>query len=86
MLDEATSALDNRSEKVVQVALDCVMMGRTSVIVAHRLSTIQNCDTIAVLDKGKVVEKGTHSSLLSIGSTGAYYTLISQQKTPSIDD
>ena len=67
LLDEATSALDSQSEKVVQDALERVMAGRTSVVVAHRLSTIQNCNMIAVLDKGKVVEKGTHSSLLAKG-------------------
>ncbi|KAI3452367.1 hypothetical protein Pfo_009032 [Paulownia fortunei] len=83
LLDEATSALDTQSEKVVQDALERVMVGRTSVIVAHRLSTIQNCDAIAVLDKGKVVEKGTHSSLLAKGPNGAYYSLISLQRTPS---
>ncbi|KAL8124431.1 hypothetical protein AgCh_012176 [Apium graveolens] len=80
LLDEATSALDSQSEKVVQDALEHVMVGRTSVVVAHRLSTIQNCDTIAVLDKGKVVEKGTHSALLAKGSTGAYYTLVNLQR------
>ncbi|KAB1211634.1 ABC transporter B family member 15 [Morella rubra] len=83
LLDEATSALDSQSEKVVQDALERVMVGRTSVVVAHRLSTIQNCDTIAVLDKGKVVEKGTHSSLLAKGPSGAYYSLISLQRTPT---
>ncbi|CAI8594406.1 unnamed protein product [Vicia faba] len=67
LLDEATSALDSQSEKLVQDALERVMVGRTSVVVAHRLSTIQNCDLIAVLDKGSVVEKGTHSSLLAKG-------------------
>ncbi|TQD82234.1 hypothetical protein C1H46_032206 [Malus baccata] len=82
LLDEATSALDSRSEKVVQDALERVMVGRTSVVVAHRLSTIQNCDMIAVLDKGKVVEKGTHSSLLAKGPTGAYFSLVSLQRTP----
>ncbi|KAI5341077.1 hypothetical protein L3X38_020351 [Prunus dulcis] len=81
LLDEATSALDSQSEKVVQDALERVMVGRTSVVVAHRLSTIQNCDLITVLDKGKVVEKGTHSSLLSKGPTGAYYSLVSLQRT-----
>lgn len=79
LLDEATSALDSQSEKVVQDALERVMVGRTSVVVAHRLSTIQNCDLIAVLDKGKVVEKGTHSSLLSKRPTGTYYSLVRLQ-------
>ncbi|CAN1238819.1 ABC transporter B family member 15 [Linum grandiflorum] len=83
LLDEATSALDSRSEKVVQEALERVMVGRTSVVVAHRLSTIQNCDTIAVLDKGKVVEKGTHSALLAKGPIGVYYSLVNLQSTSS---
>ncbi|KFK33731.1 hypothetical protein AALP_AA5G052500 [Arabis alpina] len=81
LLDEATSALDSQSERVVQDALERVMVGRTSVVIAHRLSTIQNCDEIAVLDKGKLVERGTHSSLLSKGPTGVYYSLVSLQKT-----
>ncbi|KAL5715950.1 ABC-type xenobiotic transporter [Ranunculus cassubicifolius] len=76
LLDEATSALDSQSEKVVQEALDRVMVGRTSVVVAHRLSTIQNCDAIAVLDKGVLVEKGSHSALLAKGPSGAYYGLV----------
>ncbi|OMO96716.1 hypothetical protein CCACVL1_04805 [Corchorus capsularis] len=82
LLDEATSALDSQSEKAVQDALERVMVGRTSVVVAHRLSTIQNCDQIAVLDKGKVVEKGTHQSLLAKGPTGAYFSLVSLQRRP----
>ncbi|XWS32817.1 hypothetical protein CRYUN_Cryun22dG0022200 [Craigia yunnanensis] len=80
LLDEATSALDSQSEKAVQDALERVMVGRTSVVVAHRLSTIQNCDQIAVLDKGKVVEKGSHQSLLAKGPTGAYFSLVSHQR------
>ncbi|CAH8349306.1 unnamed protein product [Eruca vesicaria subsp. sativa] len=80
LLDEATSALDSQSERVVQDALERVMVGRTSVVIAHRLSTIQNCNTIAVLDKGKVVECGDHSSLLAKGPTGAYFSLISLQR------
>ncbi|KAI5430327.1 ABC transporter B member 15 [Lathyrus oleraceus] len=79
LLDEATSALDNNSEKVVQEALDKVMVGRTSVVVAHRLSTIQNCDVIAVLDNGKMVEIGTHKTLLANGPSGAYYSLVKLQ-------
>ncbi|KAL1198217.1 ABC transporter B family member 15 [Cardamine amara subsp. amara] len=81
LLDEATSALDSQSERVVQDALERVMVGRTSVVIAHRLSTIQNCDAIAVLDKGRLVERGTHSSLLAKGSTGVYFSLVSLQST-----
>uniref|UniRef100_A0ACD5V7A9 Uncharacterized protein n=1 Tax=Avena sativa TaxID=4498 RepID=A0ACD5V7A9_AVESA len=80
LLDEATSALDSQSEKVVQEALERVMVGRTSVVVAHRLSTIQNCDLITVLNKGIVVEKGTHSSLMSKCPSGTYYKLVSLQQ------
>ncbi|KAK2967863.1 hypothetical protein RJ640_029857 [Escallonia rubra] len=83
LLDEATSALDSQSEKVVQDALERLMVGRTSVVVAHRLSTIQNCNTIAVLDKGRVVEKGSHTSLLAKGPNGAYYSLVSLQNRPN---
>ncbi|CAH1437665.1 unnamed protein product [Lactuca virosa] len=83
LLDEATSALDSQSEKVVQDALERMMVGRTSVVVAHRLSTIQSCNTIAVLEKGKVVEKGNHSSLLAKGLSGAYYSLVSLQEPNS---
>ncbi|WZZ74257.1 hypothetical protein YC2023_085627 [Brassica napus] len=75
LLDEATSALDSQSERMVQDALERVMVGRTSVVIAHRLSTIQNCNVIAVLDKGKVVECGDYSSLLAKGPTGAYFSL-----------
>ncbi|XP_058115511.1 putative multidrug resistance protein isoform X1 [Magnolia sinica] len=80
LLDEATSALDSQSEKVVQEALDMVMVGRTSVVVAHRLSTIQNCDVIAVLEHGAVVEKGTHASLLAMGPKGSYFSLVNLQR------
>lgn len=83
LLDEATSALDSHSEKVVQNALDHTMIGRTSIVVAHRLCTIQNCDEIAVLDKGHVVEIGTHSSLMAKGPMGAYHSLVSLQATKS---
>ncbi|KAG7632891.1 ABC transporter-like [Arabidopsis suecica] len=81
LLDEATSALDSKSERVVQDALERVMVGRTSIMIAHRLSTIQNCDMIVVLGKGKIVESGTHSSLLEKGPTGTYFSLAGIQRT-----
>jgi ATP-binding cassette subfamily B (MDR/TAP) protein 1 len=80
LLDEATSALDNQSEKVVQEALDRMLVRRTSVVVAHRLTTIQNCDMIIVLDKGVAVETGTHASLMAKGPAGTYFGLVNLQQ------
>ncbi|XP_004239490.2 ABC transporter B family member 15 [Solanum lycopersicum] len=79
LLDEATSALDSVSENLVQEALEKMMMSRTSVVVAHRLSTIQKADTIAVIKNGKVVEQGSHSQLLALGNNGSYYGLMKLQ-------
>ncbi|KAM7525446.1 hypothetical protein LguiA_015348 [Lonicera macranthoides] len=79
LLDEATSALDVESERVVQQALDHLMKNRTTVIVAHRLSTIKNADQISVLQDGKIVEQGTHSSLEE-NKEGSYFKLISLQQ------
>ncbi|XP_010937072.1 ABC transporter B family member 19 [Elaeis guineensis] len=80
LLDEATSALDAGSESIVQEALDRLMVGRTTVVVAHRLSTIKNVDMIAVIQQGQVVETGTHEELLAKGSSGAYASLIRFQE------
>uniref|UniRef100_A0AAY5KWK8 ATP-binding cassette sub-family B member 5 n=1 Tax=Esox lucius TaxID=8010 RepID=A0AAY5KWK8_ESOLU len=77
LLDEATSALDTESERVVQEALDVARQGRTCIVVAHRLSTIQNADLIAVFQKGVVVEQGTHQQLLA--QRGVYYSLVTTQ-------
>jgi len=78
ILDEATSALDNKSEAVVQKAIDNLMKDRTVFIIAHRLSTIQNADMIAVLNNGEVAEIGTHEELVRKDG-GAYQTLYNAQ-------
>mmetsp|Transcript_58422 Transcript_58422/g.137526 ORF Transcript_58422/g.137526 Transcript_58422/m.137526 type:complete len:619 (+) Transcript_58422:67-1923(+) len=79
LLDEATSALDATSEKLVQSALEGLMQDRTTVVVAHRLSTIRSADNIIVFRAGAVVEKGSHEELLQIGPEGYYATLIANQ-------
>ncbi|KAJ0989938.1 hypothetical protein J5N97_008294 [Dioscorea zingiberensis] len=83
LLDEATSALDAESEKSVQEALDRVMVGRTTVMVAHRLSTIRNADMIAVVQRGKIIETGTHEQLMS-DPLSAYGSLIQLQEAASL--
>jgi ATP-binding cassette subfamily B (MDR/TAP) protein 1 len=82
LLDEATSALDVESEKVVQDALDRVVVNRTTVVVAHRLSTIKNADLIAVVKNGVIVEKGKHESLINI-KDGFYASLVALHSSAS---
>ena len=74
MLDEATSALDNTTEALVQEALDRLAAGRTTLMIAHRLSTVENADQLAVLDAGRIVERGTPAGLLD--ADGAYARLV----------
>jgi subfamily B ATP-binding cassette protein MsbA len=77
LLDEATSALDSESERAVQKALDTLMQGRTTIVVAHRLSTIENADRIVVMERGRIAEIGAHSDLIASG--GLYASLHSLQ-------
>ena len=77
ILDEATSSLDSKSEKLVQEALKKLMHNKTSIVIAHRLSTVKNAQNIVVLDKGKVIEQGTHDDLIK--KKGVYNNLISLQ-------
>ena len=77
ILDEATSSVDNETEAAIQRSMEQIVVGRTSIIIAHRLSTIRNADTIFVMDKGEISEKGTHEELLAKG--GIYANLWSVQ-------
>ena len=83
ILDEATSSVDTRTELNIQEAMLKLMKGRTSFIIAHRLSTIRDADIIMVIDKGEIIEKGSHSSL--IDKKGVYYNMYSNQLKQSYD-
>jgi ATP-binding cassette subfamily B protein len=78
MLDEATSALDSFTEKEIQASLDRIAKDRTTLVIAHRLSTVIHADTILVMDKGQIVERGTHLTLLAAG--GLYAGLWARQR------
>jgi subfamily B ATP-binding cassette protein MsbA len=88
VLDEATSALDTESERLIQQALQRLMKDRTTVVIAHRLSTIEHADQIAVMDQGRIVERGTHAELLALG--GHYAALhrmqFHDQLTAAVDE
>lgn len=85
LLDEATSALDYRSEIHVQEAIEKMMVGRTCIVVAHRLSTIQKSNSIAVIENGRIVEEGSHDELLAKGENGAYYSLVRLQQNGTLE-
>jgi ATP-binding cassette subfamily B protein len=77
ILDEATSSVDNETERDIQLALDNLIKGRTTIAIAHRLTTLQQADRLLVLDHGQIVEEGTHESLLALG--GVYRRLYEAQ-------
>ncbi|KAH6795632.1 hypothetical protein C2S51_036618 [Perilla frutescens var. frutescens] len=85
LLDEATSALDSVSESLVQEALEKMMVGRSCIVVAHRLSTISKSNSIAVIKEGKLVEQGSHSDLMAMGNRSAYFSLVKPQAAPNLD-
>jgi ATP-binding cassette subfamily B protein len=82
VLDEATSALDTRTERAVQEALDRLAEGRTTIAIAHRLSTVRHADQIVVIDGGRIAERGTHDELIAAG--GRYAELVARDAAPAL--
>jgi ABC-type multidrug transport system fused ATPase/permease subunit len=77
ILDEATSSLDSESEQLIQAGVSYLMQGRTTFVIAHRLSTIRRADLILLLEDGRIIERGTHASLMD--ARGAYYEMVQRQ-------
>jgi len=86
IFDEATSALDSKTEKAIQAELDLAAIGRTTLTIAHRLSTVMNADEILVLDAGRIVERGTHRALLEQGGLYAQMWALQQQEDLAVDN
>ncbi|MBE6679676.1 MAG: ATP-binding cassette domain-containing protein, partial [Ruminococcaceae bacterium] len=78
ILDEATSSVDTRTERHIEHGMDRLMQNRTTFVIAHRLSTVRNANAIMVLEKGEIIERGTHDELLALG--GRYYELYTGKK------
>ena len=85
ILDEATASLDVESERYIQLALDKLIKNRTTLVIAHRLSTVEKADKIMVMDKGRIVESGTHRELLASNGLYAYlYNMQFEERSPSV--
>jgi ABC-type multidrug transport system fused ATPase/permease subunit len=84
ILDEATSAVDTETEALIQQALERLMQGRTTIVIAHRLSTVRNADQIVVLSEGKIAEQGTHTELMR--RRGLYWNLNQVQQRAAMDE
>jgi ABC-type multidrug transport system fused ATPase/permease subunit len=83
-LDEATSAVDTETEALIQQALERLMQGRTTIVIAHRLSTVRNADQIVVLSEGRIAEQGTHAELMRLH--GIYWNLNQVQQRAAMDE
>ncbi|MCI0545757.1 MAG: metal ABC transporter permease, partial [Candidatus Rokubacteria bacterium] len=82
IFDEATSALDSKAEKAIQAELDRIARGHTTLVIAHRLSTVMDADQILVMDRGRIVERGTHRALLEAGGMYAQMWALQQEEDP----